>query len=200
MPWLFLFHLCVPTHFVFFLLFFSVSAHTHTQGAKVVSMCVCTCTWYWGCAIAVIMNMLTLVILTVTFIFLPMHTHTQARKGSGASGQPERRKIQQRHNSDYLRMPTRSQPMTVSILHIAAFHVGDMPWLFLFRLCVPTHFVFFLLLFFFSLSHSHTHTGEKAQKRLAEAEQRYQNGNPTPEDLKRLANSKYPVFFCFPCW
>ncbi len=31
-----------------------------------------------------------------------------------------------------------------------------MQWLFLFHLCVPTHFVFFLLLFFFSLSLTHT--------------------------------------------
>ena len=87
--------------------------------------------------------------------FLPMHTHTQARKGSGASGKPEGRKTQQRHNANCLRMFTLSQPMTVSILHIAAFHVGDMPWLFLFHLCVPTHFVFFLL--FISVS-AHTHT------------------------------------------
>jgi hypothetical protein len=46
---------------------------------------------------------------------------------------------------------------------------------------------------FLSLSLSHTHTGKERHKRYAEAEQRYQNGNPTPEDLKRLANSKYPV-------
>ncbi len=46
--------------------------------------------------------------------------------------------------------------MAVSILHVSAFHVGDMPWMFLFHLCVPTHFVFFLL--FFSVS-AHTHTG-----------------------------------------
>ena len=46
--------------------------------------------------------------------------------------------------------------MAVSILHMSVFHVGDMQWLFLFHLCVPTHFVFFLLLFFFSLSHTHT--------------------------------------------
>jgi hypothetical protein len=53
--------------------------------------------------------------------------------------------------------------MTVSILHMSVFHVGDMPWLFLFRLCVPTHFVFFLLLFFFSPS-THTHTGKAGGK------------------------------------
>ena len=32
----------------------------------------------------------------------------------------------------------------------------NMQWLFLFRWCVPTHFVFFLLLFFYSLSLTHT--------------------------------------------
>ena len=47
--------------------------------------------------------------------------------------------------------------MAVSILHTAAFHVGDLQWLFLFRLCVPTHFVFFLLLLFvYTLTHTHT--------------------------------------------
>ena len=35
-----------------------------------------------------------------------------------------------------------------------------MQWLFLFHLCVPTHFVFFLLLFFFSLSLTHTGTSD----------------------------------------
>ena len=42
----------------------------------------------------------------------------------------------------------------------------NMQWLFLFRWCVPTHFVFFLLLFFFSLSHTHTGPDDALLKEL----------------------------------
>ena len=60
-----------------------------------------------------------------------------------------------------------------------------------------------------SLSHTHTHTfsqqtAKEKHKRYDEAQQRRQNGNPTPDDTSRLDNevqrSKYLVFFCFPCW
>jgi hypothetical protein len=47
--------------------------------------------------------------------------------------------------------------MMMNVLTLVMLTLGCiMQWLFLFRWCVPTHFVFFLLLFFFSLSHTHT--------------------------------------------
>ena len=73
------FWLCVPTHVVFFLLFFSVSAHTHTHthtgtaGGKYVCVHLYM---YWWYAMAVSMNTLTLVMLPLAFAILHMHAYT----------------------------------------------------------------------------------------------------------------------------
>ena len=64
-----------------------------------------------------------------------------------------------------------------------------------------------MLTLVYVILHMHTfsqHTAKKGQKRLAESQQRHDNGKATPEDRTRLDNEnnrrKYLVHVCFSCW
>ena len=81
------------------------------------------------------------------------HTHTQPRN-TGNALEMLRKQKKTRKLLRNTKLRSRASRSAVSILYMSVFHVGDVQWLFLFRLCVPTHFVFFLLLFFFSLTHT----------------------------------------------